>query len=100
MKAEMKSTTNIKTEAILRKVRAFFEFPSPMALPVQTVAPIYPPKGIINTTMKKLSAMICAPVASTLIALAIKARISRPPHSKQSMAALGTPIFKNSEMPS
>lgn len=100
MKAEMKSTTNIKTEAILRNVRAFLEFPSPIALPVHTVAPIYPPKGIINTTMKKFKAIIYAPVASTLIALAMSARISRPPHSKQSIAALGTPIFKNSDMPS
>jgi hypothetical protein len=54
----MKSTTNIKTEAILRKVRAFLEFPSPIALPVHTVAPTYPPKGIINITIKKFNAII------------------------------------------
>jgi hypothetical protein len=58
MNADIKSTTSIKTEAILRKVLAFLEFPSPMAFPVQTVAPIYPPKGIINTTMKKFKAII------------------------------------------
>jgi hypothetical protein len=58
MKAEIKSTTSIKTEAILRKVRAFLEFPSPIALPVHTVAPTYPPKGIINITMKKFNAII------------------------------------------
>jgi len=34
------------------------------------------------------------------MALAISVRISRPPHSKQSMKALGMPILRYSDIPS
>ena len=38
-------------------------------------------------------------MASTLILLEIRARISNAPHSKQSIVALGTPILRYSQMP-
>jgi hypothetical protein len=56
--ATTKSTKSINTDAILIKIMAFYELPSPRDLPTQDRVPIYPPNGTINMTIYALRAII------------------------------------------